>query len=203
MNITNYGSLKAKVADYTKRRDLGSVIPDFIQAAHVKLTEAVGPLDTVDAAGTPTGSYDLVEDGDYNALLAYSKSTMFYLNGALAEAYLYLRDMEMAGVYDAKFQRDLSALYMKGRLRQLGHVSRGQVLMASLRLTGNPHNDAWEIDRTYVRTIPDRPLKLVSYASDAMPKASEWPGCLVWLSDLKETATSDGANWISASGVTL
>lgn len=75
--------------------------------------------------------------------------------------------------------------------------------MASLRLTGNLHKDAWEIERTFVKTIPEQPFKLVSYASTAMPKASDWVGCIVWLSDLKETATSNGANWISHSGVTL
>lgn len=113
MAITNYGTLKAAVADYTKRRDIGHVIPDFIQTAHVKLTEAVGPLNTINAGGEVTDSYDLVEDADYNALLAYSKSSAYYLNGALAEAFLYLRDLEMAAFYDAKFQRDLTSLYMK------------------------------------------------------------------------------------------
>lgn len=100
MSISNYGELKTAVADYTKRRDLTARIPDFIQAAHVRIVEYAGQLSQMTA------------DEDTNELLSYNASV--YLYGALAEAFAYLRDMEMLMIYQTKFEHELSNLAMTG-----------------------------------------------------------------------------------------
>ena len=100
MAINNYGELKASVADYIKRRDLTSVIPDFIQNAHRVLVEYAGNLS------------NLQNDEDTNQLLGYNPQV--YLWGSLKEAALYIRDYELMSVYEAKFQAELNNLAMSG-----------------------------------------------------------------------------------------
>lgn len=98
--VTNYGSLKAAIADYTLRDDCDDVIPNWIASAHIKLNEAAGPL-TV-----------MVNDDDSNALLDYDPDC--YLFGALVQAGLYLRDQELVQAYAGLFEDKLEGLYMGG-----------------------------------------------------------------------------------------
>jgi hypothetical protein len=100
MAITNYGELKKSIADYMKRRDLDAVIPDFVQSTHTTLVEYAGNLS------------NLSNDEDTNQLLGYYPQA--YLWGSLKEAALYVRDYELMGVYEAKFQQELSNLAMTG-----------------------------------------------------------------------------------------
>lgn len=100
MAITNYGELKEAVKDFLKRDDCDAAIPEFCQAVHVKLVEAVGNL-------APLSS-----DTDTNQLLDYDP--MVYIYGALAEAFIYARDLEMATVYTGKFLKELQNLYATG-----------------------------------------------------------------------------------------
>lgn len=72
-----------------------------------------------------------------------------------------------------------------------------------LTLTGNLTKDAWEIERTFVKSLPNAPVKLPFYLSTALPKPVDWVGSMVWCSDLKEPAFSDGDVWKTISGVTL
>lgn len=114
MSIVNYGELKAAVKDWAKREDIDNRIPDFIRATHIKLVEAVGPLVTVNGDQRVD---EMVEDGDNNAYLNYNPYG--YLHGALYEAYMYLRDFEMAAAHQNRFQAELQNLYMCGAFDNL------------------------------------------------------------------------------------
>ncbi|WP_374576117.1 hypothetical protein [Phenylobacterium sp.] len=54
-----------------------------------------------------------------------------------------------------------------------------------------------ELEREFDRPrAPGAPTPIFSSATDGLPAAASYPGCLVRLSDLNILAVSDGSSWI-------
>ena len=62
---------------------------------------------------------------------------------------------------------------------------------------------ALDIEKTFLPLFPSKPVRLVSYLRADLPNAADWTGCIVYVSDLKKIAASDGTNWLDALGAPL
>lgn len=99
-SIVDYGTLKAAVADYMDREDLGARIPDFIDAAHKKIQKYAGALT------------DFGDDSSVNDMLI--ANPMIYLYGAITEGAPFVRDTDILTLYGAKFQAELDEIASSG-----------------------------------------------------------------------------------------
>lgn len=62
---------------------------------------------------------------------------------------------------------------------------------------------ALELEKTFLPLFPSKPVRLVSYLQADLPNAADWTGCIVYVSDIKKIAASDGTTWLNALGAAL
>lgn len=51
--------------------------------------------------------------------------------------------------------------------------------------------------------VPTKPRRLVPVPEADLPPAADWPGCIVYVSDLGKVGLSDGVTWTDAIGGAL
>lgn len=57
------------------------------------------------------------------------------------------------------------------------------------------HGVLHNIDRGYVPRVGNEPIRLPPYKSTDLPDAAKYIGRVIWVSDIKKPAVSDGIHW--------
>lgn len=59
---------------------------------------------------------------------------------------------------------------------------------------------ALRLVRTFLNLFPTAPVRLWSVQQSDLPDPSDWPGAVVYVTDLAKLAVSDGTAWTDAIG---
>lgn len=60
-----------------------------------------------------------------------------------------------------------------------------------------------DLEKAYVKAYPTAPVRLPSFTSTDLPKASDYAWCLIAVIDKACAAISDGSQWLRVDGSAL
>lgn len=60
-----------------------------------------------------------------------------------------------------------------------------------------------DMEKGYVKAYPTAPVRLPAFVSTDLPKASDYPWCLIAVTDTGVAAMSNGTAWVNTDGSAL